>query len=416
MPIYRGTSVVSPKNIILGNRQIAKVYLGSGLVWQKNYAETSKYGFLYNRYAVDDERDLAPTGWHIPTLSEYLDLFGILGAESDGGKLKGTATEPDAHPRWNDPNVGALNTFDWDGYGGGYREDNGCFDFHGFKGFWWTSDGYLFGLSNDSASYFYKDTYNEKYGASVRFVKDDDVLGDGTVTDASGNVYNTVKIGSQVWMKENLRTTRFRGIVECNDYIDRVIADGGTIEDEALLQLYFAFILEYDLTLLEIPNVIEDYPWSILTTPAYCIYNYDVPQRVIWHNKLKGLQGGKEDEYFHLTEEQYDELHDRLHDIDSVDDHAPALEVDWGKFIFADPLTGEISLRIPPSTNYQIDIDVDDDYINTGDTKIDVEELREYRIVEDENGTKYLFETTSPKVIHEDSGGVSPKSIKISMI
>ena len=135
MPIYRGTSVVSPKNIILGDRQIAKVYLGSGLVWQKNYAETSKYGFLYNRYAVDDERDLAPTGWHIPTLSEYLDLFGILGAESDGGKLKGTATEPDAHPRWNAPNVGALNTFDWDGYGGGYREDNGYFDFHDSKDF-----------------------------------------------------------------------------------------------------------------------------------------------------------------------------------------------------------------------------------------------------------------------------------------
>ena len=28
----------------------------------------------------------------------------------------------------------------------------------------------------------------------------------GTVTDIEGNTYNTIKIGNQVWMVENLRT------------------------------------------------------------------------------------------------------------------------------------------------------------------------------------------------------------------
>lgn len=59
-----------------------------------------------------------------------------------------------------------------------------------------------------------------------------------TVTDIDGNVYNTVTIGTQVWMAGNLKTTKF------NDNTS-------------------------------IPPVTDPTTWAALTTPGYCWYNND---------------------------------------------------------------------------------------------------------------------------------------------
>lgn len=61
---------------------------------------------------------------------------------------------------------------------------------------------------------------------------------DGTVTDIEGNVYPTMKIGTQSWMVENLRVTKF------NDNT-------------------------------AIPLVTNATDWKILFTPGYCWYNND---------------------------------------------------------------------------------------------------------------------------------------------
>jgi uncharacterized protein (TIGR02145 family) len=49
-----------------------------------------KYGKLYNWYAVNDKRGLAPAGWHIPTDKEWATLKKYLGA--NGGKKLKSAT------------------------------------------------------------------------------------------------------------------------------------------------------------------------------------------------------------------------------------------------------------------------------------------------------------------------------------
>jgi uncharacterized protein (TIGR02145 family) len=58
----------------------------------------------------------------------------------------------------------------------------------------------------------------------------------GTVTDIDGNLYHTIKIGKQLWMAENLRTTRF------NDS-------------------------------MPIPFITDNEQWSKLNSPGYCWYN-----------------------------------------------------------------------------------------------------------------------------------------------
>jgi len=59
-----------------------------------------------------------------------------------------------------------------------------------------------------------------------------------TVIDIDGNVYHTVKIGTQIWMVENLKTTKYN--------------DGSAI-----------------------PLVTDNKVWAALTTPGYCWYNND---------------------------------------------------------------------------------------------------------------------------------------------
>jgi uncharacterized protein (TIGR02145 family) len=66
-----------------------------------------------------------------------------------------------------------------------------------------------------------------------------------TVTDIDGNTYNTVQIGTQIWMSENLKTSRYR--------------NGGSI-----------------------PYVVGNSDWQALTTGAWSNYNHDAANDPIY--------------------------------------------------------------------------------------------------------------------------------------
>ncbi len=132
----------------------------------------SIYGPLYNWYAVADERTLCPSGWHVPTNDEYMELRDYLGGLSiAGAKMKETESG-----LWEFPNTGADNSSGFTALPGGDR-DNGEFgSIHDGAG-WWSStevdkeNAWSHYLYYSSRSFF--PSPDEKVsGCSVRCLKD----------------------------------------------------------------------------------------------------------------------------------------------------------------------------------------------------------------------------------------------------
>ncbi len=90
-----------------------------------------KYGKLYNWYAVNDPRGLAPAGWSIPDDEDWARLANSLGGQGvAGAKLKSTKG-------WSEDNNG-TNESGFNGFPGGYRVENGKFLNLGGIGTWWS--------------------------------------------------------------------------------------------------------------------------------------------------------------------------------------------------------------------------------------------------------------------------------------
>jgi uncharacterized protein (TIGR02145 family) len=100
--------------------------------YENNPANGEKYGKLYNWYAVNDPRGLAPEGWHIPFIHEWKTLTEYLGGgRTAGGKLKSTSGWDSRFPGNN--RSGFL------GLPGGSRTAFAGFNYFGEDGYWWSA-------------------------------------------------------------------------------------------------------------------------------------------------------------------------------------------------------------------------------------------------------------------------------------
>lgn len=137
------------------------------------------YGRLYNWYAVNDPRGLAPEGWHIPSGAEWDTLSTFLGIKvRAGGKMKSTGTIEAGTGLWHEPNYDATNSSGFTGLPGGYRDYYGTFNNIGYYGYWWSSTEYGFaegakgrGLNYDNGL-IYRYYYYKQNGFSVRCLRD----------------------------------------------------------------------------------------------------------------------------------------------------------------------------------------------------------------------------------------------------
>jgi uncharacterized protein (TIGR02145 family) len=126
------------------------------------------YGKLYNWYAINDPRGLAPEGFHIASEGEWDDLVNYLGGEhSAGDKLKATNL-------WVKTNCAATNSSGFLAIPGGYRSQ--YFSSIGESGGWWSSGKngsfvWAFTLTSDYCIVI-RDGFVKDIGYSVRCLRD----------------------------------------------------------------------------------------------------------------------------------------------------------------------------------------------------------------------------------------------------
>jgi uncharacterized protein (TIGR02145 family) len=152
----------------------AWINLSNGARCTNSYLEnySAIYGLLYNWYAVADNRNICPAGWHVPAESEWADLITYLGGgDTAGGKLKEAGTS-----HWILPNADATNESGFTALPDGERGPYG-FDTALDWGFWWSA------TENDAATswhiilFTYDGTVsisanNKVDGFSVRCIQD----------------------------------------------------------------------------------------------------------------------------------------------------------------------------------------------------------------------------------------------------
>jgi uncharacterized protein (TIGR02145 family) len=162
----------------------AELSVGAFCAFNNDESNAEIYGYLYNWYATNDSRAIAPADWHMPTDEEWKELEMFLGmsqAEADSGTGwrgldEGEKLKESGRTHWNYPNF-ASNESGFTALPGCSRHASGEFFFPlgDFALFWSATE-------NDSDEAWYRflmnnavdvdrRTQSKRAGLSVRLVQ-----------------------------------------------------------------------------------------------------------------------------------------------------------------------------------------------------------------------------------------------------
>jgi uncharacterized protein (TIGR02145 family) len=151
-----------------------------GYCWYANAEAAIKdtYGALYNYFVLDpaNNNTICPTGWHVPTDTEWhalvlnLDPNAVLDSPESttaGGKLKSTK-------HWGHLNNGSTNETGFTALPGGCRYSTGVYGLLGIIGSWWaiTADSPSDRALDSGTNNVYRSKSNWQAASSVRCIKE----------------------------------------------------------------------------------------------------------------------------------------------------------------------------------------------------------------------------------------------------
>ncbi|HPI55482.1 MAG TPA: fibrobacter succinogenes major paralogous domain-containing protein [Chitinophagaceae bacterium] len=155
----------------LSNTAWSAATTGACAVYNDDPNNNTTYGKLYNWHAVNTGK-LAPTGWHVPSSTEWDEMVNALGGFAvAGGKMKSTSS------LWVTPNTGADNSSGFNALPSGYKGMGGGYSVIGKAAYWWQRDernasqGNYIDVSNDLPSTF-SNGATKTFGYAIRLVKD----------------------------------------------------------------------------------------------------------------------------------------------------------------------------------------------------------------------------------------------------
>lgn len=210
-------------------------------------SNVATYGYLYNWKAVmngqgsstanpSGRQGICPSGWHVPSHAEWQQLESFVGKQysSNINSFKRYSKSLAATSGWGTDstlNSGAPGYNQTNNNATGFGAYPAGKFFISYTAF--GSNAHFWSSSYTGSTYYYQfnigrtgtmasiSGYIPQTAMSVRCVKDDNSYTPEqrvdaqpcpylpTVKDYDGNEYNTVQIGTQCWMKENLKTTKF---------------------------------------------------------------------------------------------------------------------------------------------------------------------------------------------------------------